>query len=480
MVEPVDYARSRITRNFESPIYKRRLSRQTTVYGEFVPRPRSFLQEEFKDIFTYLKNPVGTGVWHLQGRYSRNGDNDIIEYLETAYLRVVEKNLSPSRESIDDIKRQRRVEFPRSLEFLLRFFLDYVIDGTRTEDDEKNSTPPVVRSRSITLMLRGINRTEFENIFGDALKIFVDKIYDEAHILTTHDSSIIKLRTGHVCKYDQNENLLSIFSLDRDSANSIKLFLESLSVIENARLVKSFSPAEVVFTPYIPYLKEAYPGIVDYLEFNRSFDIAISEFEQESYPHCINTIAILTEHILTQIYETIFREETDEKLTIGELYYKIQKQVDEVVAPDRQEANVDYNSLFKEIENIISNIGTSTDEETHRKTLDTLRRFIHQQKDKNSYLKGLIKQSVNPERNMSIFPRERSAKINELLRYRNAIAHKSKIPISKYEATRSVYCCFTLYCWWKETLETVDWTNSKEEVIKFLVDESKKSNSSNH
>lgn len=452
---------------------------QSTIYGNYLSSLRCFTQNELQTIWQYLNNPINTGIWHFEGDYSRNAENNFLGYIEDVLPKKSDKYQHTLNDTEGTVHRQNRYsqEIRMDLKEILIFFYAYV---SRKETDDKEILPQFLLGDELGDLVKRIDSTVFEERFEVALKIFTDEIYDSSHLPASLESDIIKIKNGHIYSKPYKRELkkifkrrISVFALDIKSAAVIKSFIEYLGIVEEIKLIRYFSPAEKVFTPYIPYLKETFSSYVDNPDFNRSFGIAISEFEQGSYPHCINTIAILAEHILTQIYETIFREEMDEKLTIGKLFNEIQMMVKEIVAPDRPKVNIDYQSLFKDIEKIISGIGTVPSEETHKETLQVLRKFIHQQKTKNTYLKESIERSHTAETNTSIFPRKISSKIYELLRNRNAIAHKSKISIGNYEAVRSVYCCFTLYCWWRETVESVDWTKDREEVLTFLSEKSK-------
>ena len=65
----------------------------------------------------------------------------------------------------------------------------------------------------------------------------------------------------------------------------------------------------------------------------------------------------------------------------------------------------------------------------------------------------------------SVFPKYLKENINELIRYRNATSHKSRIPIGNYEALRTVYCCITLLMWWINEKRSIIWKDTQDIIL---------------
>ena len=55
--------------------------------------------------------------------------------------------------------------------------------------------------------------------------------------------------------------------------------------------------------------------------------------------------------------------------------------------------------------------------------------------------------------------------LNELLKWRNAASHNSRVPLGAHEADRTLYCLVSVITWWQQQLAKVDWTKSKIEVV---------------
>ena len=87
-------------------------------------------------------------------------------------------------------------------------------------------------------------------------------------------------------------------------------------------------------------------------------------------------------------------------------------------------------------------------------------------KEDKKNTKSIIKSLEKKEMTHSIFPKYLRENINDLIRYRNATSHKSRIPIGNYEALRTVYCCITLLMWWDNEKKATNWKDDEEIILK--------------
>jgi hypothetical protein len=133
----------------------------------------------------------------------------------------------------------------------------------------------------------------------------------------------------------------------------------------------------------------------------------------------------------------------------------------------------DINQIFTEINTLISKVGTSGTESVEKDTLELIRKMTQTIKDQNLNTEEMIKKAFHKEINLSVFPTKIQSNFNELLRYRNATSHKSRIPIGSYEAIRSIYCAITMLLWWNEERSMICWTDSKEEIIGKIIQANK-------
>jgi len=130
---------------------------------------------------------------------------------------------------------------------------------------------------------------------------------------------------------------------------------------------------------------------------------------------------------------------------------------------------INIETLFAEINTILYKDMSSYDPQVQHKTLDIIRKILHSIKEQNRHTEDQIKKAFHPDSRLSIFPKPIRANFNELLRYRNATSHKSRIPIGPYEAIRTIYCAVNLIIWWNEERTKIDWSKSKEEIITHFI-----------
>jgi hypothetical protein len=158
-------------------------------------------------------------------------------------------------------------------------------------------------------------------------------------------------------------------------------------------------------------------------------------------------------------------------LTIGATYDSIEQKINKLFLKEPM-VKPDSNSLYSRINEEIKIASTQPNETVN--ILILLRDFLGFIKHNNLYLSSQIDELEKRPRNHSIFPNKIREDILDLLRYRNATAHKSRIPIGNYEALKSIYCCSCVILWWIEEKRCIDWRLTKDEILKQLVEKNSK------
>jgi hypothetical protein len=59
--------------------------------------------------------------------------------------------------------------------------------------------------------------------------------------------------------------------------------------------------------------------------------------------------------------------------------------------------------------------------------------------------------------------------MDELIMYRNAISHRSRIPIGGFETLKSIYHISSLIMWWNEEMKLANWKDSSDVIIKEMI-----------
>jgi hypothetical protein len=417
-------------------------------------------QKDIDIIIEYLKGPTKIGLWAITPKFELDEPQGIIKFLKDNYIKPEFKEKGRKDEEIKFIN-----EITQRLSFILSLFYYIHLKDDSVDDKQIEATIQ-------PLYLDNLQKIDIEKIkseYSSAYRIFNDEFYFEefSPILTNSNLFFFK---NHHCSITRLHELWEITSTNHDSIKIFNDFLIELHIVKKPKIVKLFSPAESVFSLYTYYLELCYFSLFLSEEFQEKIGIAISEFNQENYSHCINTLGIFTEGVLIQIFETLFRRELDKKRTMGELFYYIQEKVQEIVSPQHEKIPVDIDALFKEVEEILKTIGNESNEEITKKTLQIIRKIIQYGKTEKNNLKEEIKRNFQKDGTISIFPNVVYTNFNELKEYRNAISHKSKIQINRFEAVRSFYCSISLYTWWQDTKNNIDWHLEREEIIKKLVE----------
>ncbi|WP_342678140.1 hypothetical protein [Methanofollis sp. UBA420] len=429
-------------------------------------------QSEIDTIIEYLKGPAKVGIWGINTTLNLNGfykyfkencmDNEIQKIVEKWY-RTAPHGLRHEKFSTNQFI---RVSFIFSLFYYIQ---------QKDNETVKKTIERVIRPDDMEIILK-LNHDTIKKDFQKAFKIFNEEIIFDQFIPMANDGSIF-LFLNHHCIIERDYLELTIYSTGKESIEIMVRFFNELNHIEQTKISRFFSPSEVAFSVYVPYLEPNFRQIVSSKELQEKISIAISEFNQGSYSHCVNTLGIFTESLLIQIFETLFRQELNRKMPMGELFYYIQENVQETVNPQKESSkansesnNANIDRLFREIKETSTQIGKEPSEKINEQVLKIITKAIQYSKVEDYNLREILMRHLQKDGRITIFPESKLANFNELREYRNAISHRSKIQINEFEAIRSFYCCISLHTWWMETIDAIDWTSPKDEIIKKLVE----------
>ena len=120
----------------------------------------------------------------------------------------------------------------------------------------------------------------------------------------------------------------------------------------------------------------------------------------------------------------------------------------------------DLTPLYAEIKKALENA-----ELGEHQSLEIMRRFLAQAIEADRYLLGRIERIGRTERRPSVFPDKVGRLLVELIRFRNAASHRSRIPIGPYECRRSAFALVVVYVWWNRERAAIDWTKTPREIV---------------
>lgn len=438
---------------------------------------KELTKEEIEDIVNFLHNPTRVGIWRLKAKW--NPDESILRFIESEIEEYIHTNdklsiIFGKREIIVDIKNPEVLSKIKNninrFTFVIRLFM--YIHKTKMSKDEQSLE--FLRSdfgQDDIIIFEMLNMEKIEEKYINTYNLFVNDIFCNDIKPIIRINEIFKFNKGNFILADLSDSI-SIVSISHESIKVINNFLESLNLIKETSIEAYFSPEELIFDQYVTYLKAVHTRIIEYPAFNRLIEKGISEFSQENYPNCIGTIGIMAEDLLIQIYETLFRDESPKGLSMGQMYDQIQIKIQKGLSSENISPTIELGNLFTETNTILEKI-QSPGINVQMETLELIRKVLQLIKEQNEFTRDLIKKKLSSETTISVFPRKIQSNLNELIKYRNAISHKSRIPIGKYEATRTFFCVMTLLIWWNNERRLIDWEEPDYEIIKKITQRNK-------
>ncbi len=311
-------------------------------------------------------------------------------------------------------------------------------------------------------IIKIIDTKKLQEKYEDAYTYFKNSIYFDGFNPSIIVEDIIRMKDGFfiVTNSLRNSDNLSIMSIYPSCLEKIEIFFKKVDKVSDSSITPIFSPEEKVFGPYFSLLGETYPYFIDYENIRRLFKKSIEEYRNKNYNYCVSTIGLIAEDSLTQIYETFYRDICPKGLTLGQIYDLIHSKIRQTFKV-KSTPVPDINPLYDNINKLIDDDCNDNIEVTK-----LFRDLLNYVKDDKKHTKSMINSLEKKEMIYSIFPKNLRENINELIRYRNATSHKSRIPIGNYEALRTVYCCITLLMWWINEKKTIEWKDEQEIILK--------------
>lgn len=438
-----------------------RISARRNFFGRLSKKPREFTINEKSEICDYLENPTKTGIWRLE--FDWLNEKGLTAEIVNEYKKHEKKN---NFSDIDEEFNRKTFIFS-----LFSYFLDKNLDN-KYEDIFKKLP---------------INRLKKK--YHDAVKHFEEKIYYDGFDPKVFSSQIIKIKEGGY-SYEDNishnydlddedeeryysarflrrntnkEIKIQLFSTNIETLEIIQKFYELINKISNPQISRIFSPENEVFIPYLAFLNSGYKHIFSDLNLRKKFKSGIKDYSDEEFEHSVSTIGIIAEELLTEIYESLFREVCPKGLTLGELSKLINNEINKITdQPTNNPPNI--NELFEKI----SDFQAKNENLSKEKFIEVSREIIKHIQYNSKYTLSKI-QEINKQNISTIFPKSIRENLAELISYRNAVSHKSTISIAAYHALRTIYCCVTLTRWWYIQKEKINWKKTKEEIVQEII-----------
>lgn len=427
---------------------------------------------DLDDIKGYLANPTEKGIWKLKFEWLDFGgvsEEIFVELLST--LKGLNKN-EISKLAGDVVK----------MSFIFSLF-DYVSKPKKNETSETNLFQS--NSSEYLRLFKKLDLKSFRTKYREVIDFFNEEIFFEQFKPIVVGEQFCKIKNGiylleknllGVKKYNENvmdaarrkkyKTKVSIVSLKPEPLEALLKFYDKVGKISGTTIQPVYSPEEEVFSPYFYILEEAYRHIFDSENVKSSIKKSVDEYKNDEYPYCINTIGVLSEDIVTQVYETFFRSPVPKQQTLGQLFDLISSEIKKSIGANVEEP-LDPQKIYLKIKTLLKNDAKLI---TQKDILKVVRDMLNLFENGRKRMDTKISDFKKGKTEYSVFPISIRSNINEIIRNRNATSHKSRIPIGKYEALRSVYCCVTLINWWEDEKKIINWKQNPGEIIKDSVD----------
>jgi hypothetical protein len=121
--------------------------------------------------------------------------------------------------------------------------------------------------------------------------------------------------------------------------------------------------------------------------------------------------------------------------------------------------------LYKEITVALEDAKSNPRHRKDKECFELIRKVLNIIKDDRELFERRMDKVKDSPKRISIFPLELRDNMTDLIRFRNAVSHRTMIPIGSYEALRSVYCLMSLVMWWGKEKEAIQWESSPEAII---------------
>jgi len=417
-------------------------------------------------ICKYLKNPTSSGLWILKGTWlGKEGISQEIlkEIKANEESEKKSKNQSKKNRTNTDLQAIRKTTFVFSL-FLYMSYSDPVDREKYNFDQVSFEYRPIIES---------LDSEKFRKKYSKELNYFKKEILVKGFSPLVRVDNFIHTKSGLIFYEGRGMNYereykrpVIMMSLEAEPLEKMLSFFDRLGKITDHIIYPIYSPEEDVFKPYHRFLNLGIKKFLDESKIRGLVDQSISIFEDENYPYCISTIGLALEEQITQIYETLFRRKCPQGLTLGGLVDLVGRETKKKVPGDKTTNKVDFGGLYKKINELLEEI--PSENSTNKDVLTIIRDILGIVKENSKSI--LPKPSSQQSKQLSIFPNDIREGIEELIMYRNAISHRSRIPIGSFEAIKSLFHIASVIMWWNEEKKVINWKEKPEDIIVKMVE----------
>lgn len=437
-----------------------------------LPESTQLTPEDYSSIREYIKNPTRTGIWHLSAQWERSSGISSAVW-EQFLARTTSGEPIPLQFKGQQIRYRVSPTETNNIKDAIENKLTFLLELFKHLHPADNTTPISENSTgfSTQLVLASIDTDRIRANFAEANDFYRQNIHNNN--LNTN------IRLGRPIKIQKSFFLLAeptgsggrirCLALSSQPLERLKTFLALTGKISKPILRRVFSPEEEVFEPYFDLIRISHSTLSSDARLSPHFERAFAEYSAERYESSIGALGVIAEDYLTQVYETLLRDVPPRGKTLGQPYDSLHSEIRALFrkAPPKP---ADLNGLYERVNAALA-MSTSGNNEMTTVTLGLIRDVISAIKSERASTQDTIRQMRDHDAQITIFPPIVRNNLNDLIRYRNAAAHKTRVPLGNYEALRALYSLVSFVMWWQEAIDGIDWHASRDDIIsKFIKD----------
>lgn len=447
-------------------VMENRLIDQSPLLGSVNKAKECLSEDDLMALSAYLNDPVSAGLWRLNAIWNQEGNISSAIWGEL-YKEIKDKKsitiTSGKRDRVIHLTDKWRAAAKDVIFNKLTFIFSFFSSLAKESSEQEELSEQFSYFHEFTQLIMDLVDIDIikEN-YDEALDYFRTEIwYDEFNPLIK-ENKLLKCKCGAVIvlKGPKDSNGISIVSWLGEPVRKISNFLKLLGKVDKVELMPLYSPEEEVFAPYFDLLQLTYSDLVRQEHLRPLFKKSIAQFGEKNYTDCVSAIGLVAEDLLTQVYETFFRKQLNKGLTLGQLADEISVKVNSLYGK-KVDSQPDFKGMYAEIQNAI----VSSDDQS-LKALELIRELLTKTIENNNFLNNKIDNIGKVKPKKSLFSERVLIAINELIKFRNASSHKSRIPIGPYEATRSIYSLVIFLMWWESEKMSINWEEPPENIIR--------------
>jgi hypothetical protein len=186
--------------------------------------------------------------------------------------------------------------------------------------------------------------------YADALTYFQEQISHPNFRPSTVRHVVTRLKSGPFILTNGPRDGTSVVLISwlREPLEAMARFLQLIGKLQGIELMPVFSPEEEAFAPYFDLLGMVREHLIRQEHLGPIVDKALTNFSESNYTECISSLGLAGEDVLTQIFETLFREQLTKGLTLGQLVDEINGRTASHF-PKKEEAPPDLSQLYGDL-----------------------------------------------------------------------------------------------------------------------------------